>query len=476
MSDSTPSRDESLYWKGRKAFHRLRTGKPLRPKPRPKPIKAPKQPPCATEPGAPSKAVRTPRPPRFAECNRTVADSLRRSDTAPLLLPLRQAFLAIYDDATHPHHHAMTTGRHRWFDPVLGLNDLAIDCGRSALAARDLVAARTVGHFIHLTGSSGPVTMAFLANCAAANGEWGAAADFYRRSARRDQPLIPNSLKWENRERIFYEIDRMLRDIDVDFINLSPVRSTGSRMQALDVWWKAMLSAGKLARPEFAPILGAIAELRSQRIDQGPLARAARDVSSLTLAGFRNYVAGKSICLVANSGRLLEHRLGETIDSYDIVMRFNSFVISPPHTGCRTDIHVAVHLYEYNLTVPVDVRILVSGRVELWQNSVHDKIRPGKQRLLGDRGLSWPARDLGLIDPKHDTRTPTAGFNMLRLLHHLDVSTKIDLIAFDFYSSGMLRIDEARQVAHSDAHNSIAEKEWTLSNARQVGDTIIAMR
>lgn len=202
----------------------------------------------------------------------------------------------------------------------------------------------------------------------------------------------------------------------------------------------------------------------------------ARSVRLMNLHRFRSYLAGRSVALVANSPALLGSGLGPVIDGYDIVLRFNSFALVPGDTGRRTDVHVAFHKYDYNLSVPVDVRILLSAREDLWRESMKLRVRPGAQRWLGDSSLRWPAVSLGLIGPDEEFRLPTAGFNLLRLLLHLDVSSRIDLIGFDFYRSGMHRLAGAARIPHSPGHRSAAEQDWVMAHAVTVGDKIISMK
>lgn len=192
--------------------------------------------------------------------------------------------------------------------------------------------------------------------------------------------------------------------------------------------------------------------------------------------GFADYLRGRSVALVANSPALLTAELGELIDSYDVVIRFNSFVIDPVHTGERTDVHVAFHKYDFNLDVPVDVRIMVSGEPTLWRESVKVRAVPGRQRMLGDLSLRWPAPSLGLIGEDDPFKLPTAGFNMLRLLLHLDVCPVVDLVGFDFYRSGMLRVDGAQSIPHSSGHDSRAEQEWIMAHAAATDSHVISMK
>jgi hypothetical protein len=202
----------------------------------------------------------------------------------------------------------------------------------------------------------------------------------------------------------------------------------------------------------------------------------AATVNTMNLKSFRNHLFGKSICLVANSSSLLTSGLGPQIDAYDLVMRFNSFSLQPEHTGGKTDIHVVIHMHDYNFDVPVDVRIVLSGKQELWTESIKRHVRPGAQNWLGDSSLRWPARNLGLINPWDKFRTPTAGFNLLRLLLHLDVNPVIDLYGFDFYASGSSRLKGAMSIAHSPAHNSAAEKAWVYEHATAVEEHLIRMK
>jgi hypothetical protein len=201
----------------------------------------------------------------------------------------------------------------------------------------------------------------------------------------------------------------------------------------------------------------------------------ARSVRLMNLERFRSYVAGRSVALVANSPSLIGAGLGDEIDGHDVVLRFNSFALDPEHTGSRTSIHVAFHKYDFNLDVPVDVRILISAREDLWRESMKLRIRPDAQTWLGDGSLRWPSVQLGLISADDPFKLPTAGFSMTRLLMHLGVCTAIDLYGFDFYESGMHRLAGAVKIPHSRGHNSAAEKAWVLDHALLVGDRVITM-
>ena len=201
----------------------------------------------------------------------------------------------------------------------------------------------------------------------------------------------------------------------------------------------------------------------------------AESVRTISRERFRSYLTGKSIALVANSPNLLGSGLGRQIDDHDLVLRFNSFALQPEDTGARTSIHVAFHKYDFNTELPVDVRILLSAKENLWRESIKQRIRPGAQDWLGDAGLRWPAVQLGLITRDDPFKLPTAGFQFIRLLMNFGVSSAIDLYGFDFYESGMHRLTRAARIPHSPGHNSAAEKEWVLSHAESVFGRVITM-
>lgn len=202
----------------------------------------------------------------------------------------------------------------------------------------------------------------------------------------------------------------------------------------------------------------------------------ARTLRTIDAPGLRRYLDGRSICLVANSQRVGHSGAGAVIDGYDVVARFNSFKIDPRHTGTRTSIHAAIHLHDYNWSVPVDVRLIFSGKADAWRASINKYVDPAAQTYLGDPTLRWPVRRDNLVGEGAGVDIPTSGFNLLRLVDFLDVSTKIDLIGFDFNSSGAYRLDSAMHLPVAGAHDYSAERAWVMANATEVDDLIISLR
>lgn len=205
-------------------------------------------------------------------------------------------------------------------------------------------------------------------------------------------------------------------------------------------------------------------------------AETARSLATIDAPGLRRYLDGRSICLVANSQRVGSSGAGEVIDGYDVVARFNSFRIDPRHTGSRTSIHAAIHLHDFNWSVPVDVRLVFSGNHEAWRESINKYVDPGAQTAIGDASLRWPVRRDNLVGDTTGVDVPTSGFNLLRLVDFLDVSTAIDLIGFDFNTSGAYRLDSAMHLPVARAHDYTAERAWVMAHATRVDDLTISLR
>ncbi|WP_307797625.1 hypothetical protein [Streptomyces laculatispora] len=195
-----------------------------------------------------------------------------------------------------------------------------------------------------------------------------------------------------------------------------------------------------------------------------------------TLGEFRNHIAGKSICLIANSQRVGTGSMGAEIDAYDLVVRFNSYRIDPAATGSRTDIHATIHKHGFNWDRKVHTRLVFGGISGDWKHSLRTRLVPGAQQYLGDESLRWPLRDIGKVGTDVWPAIPTSGFNMLWLLDHLDVSPQLDLIGFDFYESGAYRLPAAMKMPITSVHEYTSEKAWVMERAQSVTDTRIRLR
>lgn len=229
----------------------------------------------------------------------------------------------------------------------------------------------------------------------------------------------------------------------------------------------------------FAALTGLLAhhaETRRSRM-RGPVADPfIGGVEWLSLGEFRNRIAGKSICLVANSSEIAGSSLGEEIDAYDLVVRFNAYRTEAEHTGVRTDIHVTGHRHSFNWSRPVETRIVFAANSWEWKQALRDRLVPGAQRCLGDESLRSPLRNIGRAGREDWPAEPTCGFNTLWLLDFLDVSPVLDLIGFDFHAGGVHRLQAAMRIPVPAAADSRREKDWVMERAQRVTDLRISLR
>jgi len=268
----------------------------------------------------------------------------------------------------------------------------------------------------------------------------------------------------------------MPRELVAASLAVQPTESQAVADGVADVVLRSALVYGHDPKLDVAALARKTVASRPRAIVPRVSEETARGLTTIDASGLRHYLDGRSICLIANSQRVGQSGAGALIDGYDIVARFNSFKIDPQHTGSKTSIHAAIHRHNFNWSVPVDVRLIFSGRVDAWRNSINKYIDPEAQTYLGDRTLRWPVRGGDLLGETDLVDVPTSGFNLMRLVDFLDVSTKIDLIGFDFNASGAYRLDSAMSLPVARAHDYLAERDWVMKNATEVGDLVISLR
>ena len=268
----------------------------------------------------------------------------------------------------------------------------------------------------------------------------------------------------------------MPRELVAASLAVQPAESQAVADGVADVVLRSALVYGHDPKLDVAALARKTVASRPRAIVPRVSEETARTLTTIDASGLRHYLDGRSICLIANSQRVGQSGAGALIDGYDIVARFNSFKIDPQHTGSKTSIHAAIHRHNFNWSVPVDVRLIFSGRVDAWRNSINKYIDPEAQTYLGDRTLRWPVRGGDLLGETDLVDVPTSGFNLMRLVDFLDVSTKIDLIGFDFNASGAYRLDSAMSLPVARAHDYLAERDWVMKNATEVGDLVISLR
>jgi len=219
--------------------------------------------------------------------------------------------------------------------------------------------------------------------------------------------------------------------------------------------------------PEIAMLVARLRQL--QRLLRSPAASTQKPFRLLNAADLRSFLEDKTVALVANSGALVGRRKGAEIDAHDCVIRFNSFKIDPEDTGEKTTIHAATRHYPFNLDKRVRIRIIFSDSHRRWKRSVVADVAPDAQERLGDATLLWPVRSEQLVDAP-DSKVPTAGLNIIRLLHLFGVARSVKLYGFDGYASGALRLDAAMELPVAAPHDHAEEQAWLRVNTAEIDD------
>jgi hypothetical protein len=183
------------------------------------------------------------------------------------------------------------------------------------------------------------------------------------------------------------------------------------------------------------------------------------DLSFMDLFFFRSFIKGKSIALIANSSDLLNRNHGDLIDSHDIVIRFNSYKLSKPHTGTKTTMHASVYLQNENLDQYVPIRFILSNHSTNWSKKLKtiDKFKQGSILKYNHH----------VIIPQNfkEPHPSTTGFSTLILLLKLGGYEKINMFGFNFYEGGdssIYRTDGGMQLPISKVHNYNFEKNFVM--------------
>ncbi|MCI0387139.1 hypothetical protein, partial [Streptomyces sp. CNQ085] len=184
------------------------------------------------------------------------------------------------------------------------------------------------------------------------------------------------------------------------------------------------------------------------------------DGEPLAVGDLRNAVAGRTVCLVANTPRLAGHVPDAEVDAYDLVVRCDAFPLDAPGMGERTDIHALSHRTTARLDHRVGIRMVFGDPADEWLRAVR-RLVPGAQRRVGDASLRHPVTDPALIGESATDPGPTTAFTVLRLLDFLEVCPVVDLIGFDPPGPGRLHP---------------AERAWVEARAEDSTPTRISLR
>lgn len=235
-----------------------------------------------------------------------------------------------------------------------------------------------------------------------------------------------------------------------------------------------LAAAGPEETARLAPAVALLADRRRHRLRPPLDDPLFGGTTPLRIGEFRTLIAGRSACLVANSRTVQGGSLGAAIDAYDLVVRFTSYRIDPSATGTRTDVHATATSGAHNWRERVTTRLVFCDRQAQWRQAMRGQLVSGAQDFTGDESLRRPLRGVGGLSSARWPAALSCGFEMVWLLDFLDVSARIDLVGFDFFTTEPFRLPEASGVAVPSDYS--AEKAWVMERAQHVKGPVISLR
>ncbi|MFH9299147.1 hypothetical protein [Streptomyces sp. NPDC017520] len=182
--------------------------------------------------------------------------------------------------------------------------------------------------------------------------------------------------------------------------------------------------------------------------------------------GLRRLVAGRTVCLVADTPRTAEQErrpgssLAALIQGYDLVVRCDE----PRHTApaARTDLHACTLRGDTPWKGPrwdrrAGVRLVFGDPLPHWRLALRGRLVPGAQDRVGDATLRRPLHDPALLGEAADAEGPAStAYTVLRLLDFLGTPARVDLIGFE-----------------GPAALSPREREWVGTRTANTDDTAV---
>lgn len=157
--------------------------------------------------------------------------------------------------------------------------------------------------------------------------------------------------------------------------------------------------------------------------------------------GLRRLVAGRTVCLVADTPRTAEQeqRPGSAaaalIEGYDLVVRCDTARHAAP--TARTDLHACTLRGDSPWKGPrwdrrAGVRLVFGDPLPHWRLALRSRLVPGAQDRIGDASLRRPLHDPALLGEPADGEGPAStAYTVLRLLDFLGTPARVDLIGFE---------------------------------------------
>ncbi|WP_426498940.1 hypothetical protein [Streptomyces sp. D54] len=181
--------------------------------------------------------------------------------------------------------------------------------------------------------------------------------------------------------------------------------------------------------------------------------------------GLRRLVAGRTVCLVADTPRTAEQEqrpgspLAALIEGYDLVVRCDEARHTAP--AARTDLHACTLRGDTPWKGPrwdrrAGARLVFGDPLPHWRLALRSRLVPGAQDRVGDATLRRPLHDPALLGEEAGAGPASTAYTVLRLLDFLGTPARVDLIGFE-----------------GPAALSPREREWVGTRTANTDDTAV---
>ncbi|MFD4176706.1 hypothetical protein [Streptomyces anulatus] len=181
--------------------------------------------------------------------------------------------------------------------------------------------------------------------------------------------------------------------------------------------------------------------------------------------GLRRLVAGRTVCLVADTPRTAEQEqrpgspLAALIEGYDLVVRCDEARHTAP--AARTDLHACTLRGDTPWKGPrwdrrAGTRLVFGDPLPYWRLALRGRLVPGAQDRVGDATLRRPLHDPALLGEEAGAGPASTAYTVLRLLDFLGTPARVDLIGFE-----------------GPAALSPREREWVGTRTANTDDTAV---
>ena len=183
-------------------------------------------------------------------------------------------------------------------------------------------------------------------------------------------------------------------------------------------------------------------------------------------------IENKNILLVGNSVEILQYDYGNTIDSYDVIVRFGRGMPTKENEhaiGARTDIWVSGFLRKNcRPNFPEAIPLINRCRIDLDSNTEHHFFNYEYIEMFSDEELKEVFKEFGYKNKDKWSPRPSQGFMaLLYFTRKMKVWKSLTIIGFDFFAKKLnFKVGEAKPSSWHMPTNTISKLPHSAKTER----------